>query len=492
MAVSVLLLGQQTMAAIDTVSTPGIQSVAPLTVTAYYMADSGKDLQIVEIYNDSKVIQDLGKWQIIATTDNDYKVAGSALSFAPYAGKYIQAGAHITLDMTKPDSQLTWTALTVPATSLQISATGYAPNVAYVNSFAGVMYRVLNTSGYSVSKTGSFTGAHRVDPNGVMYSGDVFYDDGFYIVPSYPAGLRIIEIYPYSSNCSPFDTSILCGDYIKIANDSPDTAINLDDYVLRTDSSSTNRTNANTFTLSGTLQPGQVLPIYMTDTGTRISLTNSGGYVWFEDITGMAVYKNTVTEYASAGSSLQGHAYALATNGTWQWTSTPMPNEDNKITAVVQACAEGKYFNPDTGRCRTLEDALTALTPCAAGYERNVQTNRCRKVAATSELTPCKEGQVRNPATNRCRSQTSAEAGLTPCKEGYERNPATNRCRKAAVAGAATNYPVEPYSESDSSSAATWWAIGAVAAIALGYGVWEWRQELASFGTGITARLRRK
>lgn len=492
--VTIILLctGMQQVAyadAIATVTTPAQLTAAPLLVTAYHLTNNGKNLRTIELYNDGKTIQDLGAWQIAATSDTNVAVIEATMSLAPFAGKYIQAGTHITLDVSDPANNLVWPPLNAAATSIQMIAAGYSPSVAYVNGVTDVMYRVLNASGYSTAKTTSFTNAHRVAANGTPYSGAVFYDDGFYVVPPYPTGLHIIEIYPYSSNCSPFDTSILCGDYIKIANDSVSTAIELDEYVLRTDSSSASRTSANTFTLSGTLQPGEVRSIYLTDAGTRLSLTNSGGYVWFEDMTGMAVYKETVTNYASAGSSLQGYAYALAPDGTWQWTATPMPFADNEITAVVQGCAEGKYFNPDTNRCRTLEDALTALTPCQAGYERSVETNRCRKLVAASALTPCKEGQIRSLQTNRCRAAESAEAQLQPCKEGYERNPATNRCRKAAVAGASTDYPVQPYGESSHSSAA-WWALGAVAAVALGYGAWEWRQELATVVASIAARFR--
>jgi hypothetical protein len=263
------------------------------------------------------------------------------------------------------------------------------------------------------------------------------------------------------------------------------TAIELDDLVLRTDYYGNNRASSNTIALSGTLAPGAVLVVDETDDGDTLSLTNSGGYVWLEDAWGLMRYDKTMQQYQSAGSDEQGYAYTLDERGEWQWTTTPWPTGQNIITAPVVVAAEcpaGKYRNPETGRCRTIEEAVNALTECEEGYERNPTTNRCRKIAVTTvaTLTPCKEGQERNPATNRCRSIASAVAELLPCDEGYERNPATNRCRKAgadAVPEAA--FPVTP-AKAGAADAAGWYALAIVAAIAIGYGVWEWRAELGA------------
>lgn len=77
-------------------------------------------------------------------------------------------------------------------------------------------------------------------------------------------------------------------------------------------------------------------------------------------------------------------------------------------------------------------------------------------------------------------------AELLPCDEGYERNPATNRCRKVRdtnVLGA--GYPVEPYNEG-ANAAASWWVIGGIAVLALGYAGWEWRREIAIGFTRVT------
>ncbi len=95
-----------------------------------------------------------------------------------------------------------------------------------------------------------------------------------------------------------------------------------------------------------------------------------------------------------------------------------------------------------------------------------------------STLTPCKAGQERNPATNRCRSLLGASTQLKPCAAGQERNPDTNRCRKAAI----TDVPAADFAVKDAKQTGSdfvgWWALGIIAIMAIGYGVWEWRGEI--------------
>lgn len=261
--------------------------------------------------------------------------------------------------------------------------------------------------------------------------------------------LRIVEIYPYASICSPFDESVLCGDYVKLQNTGADVII-VDDLVLRTNYYGDERSTSNTFTLVGDIQPGETLIVNTQDKGGNMTLGNGSGYVWLEDKWGLEKYTSSVVVYDEAGIGGQGYAYAVNDKGEWLWTTTPSPMGENVIIApivTVAECPDGKYRSPETGRCRTIEEAVNAMTACEEGYERNPTTNRCRKLVsvAAATLTPCLEGQERNPATNRCRSIAHAVAELLPCDEGYERNPATHRCRKAdSTAVPLVNYPVAP------------------------------------------------
>lgn len=342
----------------------------------------------------------------------------------------------------------------------------------------------------SVSSTGtSYNQAFSDTTNATIF------DDQMYVAPPAPH-VTISEIYPYASDCSPFDRSILCGDFVELYNPGADT-IWLDDIVLRADSGSSTRTNSNTITLDGIeLRAGEYRAVSLTDTSQRINLTNSGGYVWLEDKWDTMAYTATLTRYEVAGSKQQGLSW-LTQNSVW--TNTPTPSTANIFTATtiveeessLGACPAGKYRNPETNRCRTIEEAVNALAACPEGQMRNPATNRCRSIASSaSTLTPCKEGQERNPATNRCRSIASAVAELLPCDEGSERNPATNRCRKiqdAAIPAAA--FPVEPVKDA-ASAAIAWWAVGGLLILGAGYGVWEWRHEIMGGMRKIIARGR--
>lgn len=463
--------------------------VAPLMITAYQTKDAGKDLQYIELYNSGDKMVRVQDWVIRDTANS------RVLQFtSPYTG-WLEPDKHVVLSragvITNASFTITgWSTTTTPLlmTTLQLVHNGYRTLDATLSTKADdrdkMMTRTYNTDSYSTASS-PFVQNYRTLPQPALF------DDGLYAAPAEP-GVKILEIYPYASDCSPFDASILCGDYIKLYNPTAG-VIDLTDLALRTDSSSSSRTSSNTFTLAGVMLPGEYRTIWQTDTGGRMSLTNSGGYAWLEDLQGTTRYESTLAYYESAGSALQGYAYAEDETGDWQWTSTPAPAAPNVMTApTLAACEEGKYRNPDTGRCRTLEETINALASCEEGYERNPTTNRCRKIAlaTTASLTPCKEGQERNPATNRCRSIASAVAELIPCDEGYERNPATNRCRKAQAGEVlAAKYPVEPYDQTGSASM-TGWVIGGIAAVALGYAVWEWRREIAGLTQKATTRFR--
>ena len=77
----------------------------------------------------------------------------------------------------------------------------------------------------------------------------------------------------------------------------------------------------------------------------------------------------------------------------------------------------------------------------------------------------------------------TATAQLQPCAPGQERNPDTNRCRKTSSLSSALPVVKDVRTE-ESESTTGWYVAGVAAAIALGYGVYEWRAD-------IVQRLRR-
>lgn len=321
-----------------------------------------------------------------------------------------------------------------------------------------------------------------------------------YQLPAQVPVVQIVEILPNSTDCAPSDTSLLCYDYIKLFNPSQH-SVDVGNYRLRSDSSTSESSNAFHLDQFPAVPAGGFLTVAFRDDGDPISLTDGGGYVWLEDAEGIQVYDDTTVQYPSAGSSTKvGWSWARANGDTWQWSSTPQPDSPNLFSVVsipgigsggLSACPAGKYRNPETNRCRTIEDAINALAVCDEGQYRNPETNRCRKVAslASTTLTPCDPGEVRSTETNRCRKVTSGGSILKPCDAGEERNQETNRCRK--VAGASTTAITEP-AKKQGLDAFGGIALGVVGLVAVSYGIYEWRSEIAGAFGRLLATLGKK
>ena len=499
-----LLPSSRAMAELTTTETTIGQNV-PLLITAYqaHLTTATTDtkdkvltqkldsVDVLEIYNSGNAPVDLRQWQIVDAAD-----VSRVLQFTSAYQGYLTPGEHVVLAQ---DGYVNNSTYTITGWSREVINDAAMPSLKIISPDYRIGQTDIKISDtlekrmYGVSSyLSTFVDAVALGTQGVEpYLTNQLFDDGLYTVPTEPIGLEVSEFYSYASNCDPLDTSVLCGDYVELHNVS-DAAIDLTDLVLRTDSNSSSRASSNTFTLGGLLVPNAYVAIAETDDGSRISLTNSGGYVWLEDTWGLVAFRGMMMRWPSAVSDQQGFAYAHDIADGWCWTTTPTPGTDNIMTEpipVIVECSAGKYRSPETGRCRTIEEAVSELATCDEGYERNPTTNRCRKIVIASAvtLTPCLEGQERNPATNRCRSIASAVAELMPCDEGYERNSATNRCRKTEL----TSVPSAPFAVEPTEANVPmwqWWAGGTIIAALAGYGVWEWRHEIGHFWRRLTKR----
>lgn len=281
--------------------------------------------------------------------------------------------------------------------------------------------------------------------------------------------LSITELLP---NVSGDDTG---KEYVEIYNPN-NYAVDLKGYRLGLNSSS-----PKTYTFASSQLLNALSFISFNDIFTKMTLPNSSASLSLTAPAG-----NLVDQTEAYVNPADDEAWALI-NSTWQFTNQPTNASANKSSLAsevtddteIQPCPEGKYRNPDTGRCRNIVTLMSELIPCAEGQVRNPTTNRCRSATATSNLVPCKPGQERNPETNRCRSITTASASLVPCKEGEERNPETNRCRKVdtAVKGVATSQVKDVPSKIASPSNLI--VYGVLGVLILVYAVREWRPEIA-------------
>lgn len=260
--------------------------------------------------------------------------------------------------------------------------------------------------------------------------------------------------------------------------------------------------NDKTYTLAAiTLRPDQYYVIKDSQSGLTLP-NSSGGTVWLLDA------EQELQTVVYPGNMEDDSAWAHA-DGTWATSYTPTPASANIVT-TSKPCPEGQIRNSETNRCVTIaanndegpvpcdpgqernpetnrcRAIVASANSCPAGQVRNVETNRCRSIAtASNTTTACKTGQERNPETNRCRNVATA-AAIKACPTGQERNPDTNRCRKIAAAGSGKDgsglASVTDVAANQVQKNKPYWLIaGAVLTLAIGYGIYEWRQEIKQF-----------
>ncbi|MBP6962307.1 lamin tail domain-containing protein [Candidatus Saccharibacteria bacterium] len=217
------------------------------------------------------------------------------------------------------------------------------------------------------------------------------------LIPLENRVLFITEILP---NAVSTDTG---QEYIEIYNPHNET-IDLTGYKLQVGPSYTEEFEF----VNGTIAPGQYA--VFSDTTTGIILPNTTGVkLRLNSPAGNVVSESAV--YSNADDDV---TWALIED-TWAYTNQitrgsankpylePAQDEVAGVTSVLAPCPIGKYRNPETNRCRTIETAVSQLSACDEDEFRSPDTNRCRKVSSSSSLASCDPGEERNPDTNRCR-----------------------------------------------------------------------------------------
>ena len=268
------------------------------------------------------------------------------------------------------------------------------------------------------------------------------------LIPLENRALFITEILP---NANGTDTG---REYIEIYNPH-NSSINLTGYKLQVGPGFTKEY----VFLTGEIAPGDYA-VY-SDTLTSIVLPNTTGVkLRLVSPAGIVVSESAV--YSNADDDT---AWVLIED-TWAYTNQITPGSANKpylepaqdevvgVTSILAPCPLGKYRNPETNRCRTIETAVSQLTACDEDEYRSPDTNRCRKVSSSS---------------------------LASCDPGEERNPDTNRCRKTAVLGITnqSDLPViQDISVQNVDGQINWQIIILAVGMTGAYMVYEWRNEL--------------
>ncbi len=221
----------------------------------------------------------------------------------------------------------------------------------------------------------------------------------------------------------------------------------------------------------------------LSDAQTTMTLPNTSASVKLLTPDGQ-----TVDETATYQDPKDDQSWALF-DDSWQYTNQQTAAKINAMSVVpgvgaeegegVAACPEGKYRNPETNRCKTIETDA-GPKPCAIDQIRNPETNRCRSIfSSDSGLAACKPGQTRNPETNRCRNNATLASALKPCAPNQERNIETNRCRKKTADAIAAS-EVKDIESTVAADKGGWFLAGTAGVGLVGYGVAEWRSEISS------------
>jgi len=218
------------------------------------------------------------------------------------------------------------------------------------------------------------------------------------------------------------------------------------------------------------LKPGEYKVFTNTELGYSLLNTSSR-------VTLFAPAGEIASEVPLYNAPPDGESWALI-GDMWQYTSQPTPGALN-----IKGMSQDEEASANTA-------TASASKPCAVNQYRSPETNRCRLISSTSSTapSPCKPGQERNEETNRCRNIVIASA--TACKEGQEKNPETNRCRTIKQLSA-VGYGVKGATTKQQGGMGwyMWAAIAGIVLLIVGYGVWEWREELKKLFQAAKAKF---
>ncbi len=334
----VCLLLPEVSAAIGTQPTIPPSVDGPFIISAYSF--QGHSLRYVQIANTSNEVASLDGWKVQTEWDTEFWQA-------PQLSGSMRPGSHTTVAdvLVLPSATFPFTQPGTPVeprleTIRLVSPTGSGwldsvVEISIKDSGSSMTPRDASASPeifYFSRNVSSSTGNYLSSFTATDTPPDVLASDSLYAPPT-TNPLQIVEIYPNAPSCSPADTSLLCGDYVKLFNASTQ-PVDMSEFRIRTGVAGQSSTNSNTSYAANVLAAGAYVAV-------PLSISDSGNYVWLEDAYGTMLYEDSVVDVPSSAGR-DGMAWAYNSHsGAWQWTKYPSPdNQPNSFgpNGVVNQC----------------------------------------------------------------------------------------------------------------------------------------------------------
>lgn len=321
--------------AIDTTPSIPPNVDGPLMITGYSF--SGHTVRYVQIYNSSSEIASLDGWKIATEWSTSLSWQSSELAgmlapkhkvIASLPGVVSGALFDISGQAVAADPKVSAVKLVPPVNS------GFNEHLVSVTTTASTVNVATSPATYYFSRNiSSSTGNFLTTFTAFVPSPTFHLEQDELYQPLASSPLQIVELYPDAMSCAPNDVSILCKDYVKIQNISSH-SIDLAKFRIRVGSAGQSASSSNTSYPTGLLEVGAYVAV-------PLALTDSGSWVWIEDLHGIQRYDETIISYPSAsGHAAWAYSYN-SSNGLWQWTQYPTPyNQQNQfaVEGIVNEC----------------------------------------------------------------------------------------------------------------------------------------------------------
>lgn len=346
----------------------------PLLITGYSF--SGHSLRYVQIFNSSNQVVDLSGWRVSIEYSATQQIIGT-LNGKIAPSKYVTLANELNL----PTATFTFADVVPAIDPVALSISLLPPPTSNFNnevaspSITSSTPRVAGTPAtfYFARNTSTSTGNYLSTFTAFIPASNFsVISDALYVAPFEPE-LAIVEVYPDSLVCSPFEASAICSDYVKVHNRS-DHSIDLSGFRLRTGTYGQTSSSSNTSPIGGTIHPGHFASFPLT-------LSSGGNWVWLEDAYGTVRYEQTVVQYpSSSGFDNQAWSYDQQAN-QWMWTIYPRPydNPNQFAPPVAVNMCQGLVLSEVAANVATEDQFIEIHNPTSSSIDATgcaVQTNR--------------------------------------------------------------------------------------------------------------------